>query len=687
MQQREQALAMLGEAQRKGKEERRIQEQKANERAVWLKEAQKRQTQRSTVAWRNEQAKIQQKVDEENAFRIRRQELQLQEAERAKEQAVLFREKQKLEEERRKLEEEANYIPPGGLVVKGNIDFTKTHFHNPLIVKHQVEGKNAQTKAWEETEAEAKRKQDLEAAQEEQRTRAQERGEQALFSEHMKQHISHVNSDLEKLRLADGNHKAEEAIEVNRTTAKNAHSHKNKQKDLEKKFEELLFSKISEKQEWKQKVPKKAPKKETDLDIPQVKSEQASVRVESTSDGAKKIYIDETPKADPFESLKKNSYVSQPQSSKDESFQFSSSIQSPDKSIENFQNFKSGSKFESAGPNYPQISYSNDLKASHKTGSSKLDSLKYSSSAMPKYPEDLEEPLSDASEDMVPKFQVYENPEGSWNKYSQDSPPKRYESSESSLSEYSESSHKDYTAEVENSPVPYPSFPEYKPKLEKDHSPPESVISLESYLEEDLGKDLTQKQELSIYQNVKSEFGDKKSYIKVDDFEDYLEPRYEEDHQAPTKRGVLLEFGDENKTLADAFSQKRKAFVDRIQNREKTVPKKQHKEKTKEELLEIRKNMMKKPRVNVKKNQEPALEVDMGQKKTGNSELMERLANGERTKVSKREMKQLTSRNYQLLPEVKKKKQEEEKRQAAKLRMEKAKEYEKQRRQMRKSKK
>jgi len=42
---------------------------------------------------------------------------------------------------------------------------------------------------------------------------------------------------------------------------------------------------------------------------------------------------------------------------------------------------------------------------------------------------------------------------------------------------------------------------------------------------------------------------------------------------------------------------------------------------------------------------------------------MDRLANGKRTTVDKKEMKKLTTRNYENLPEIKKRKDEEKKRQ------------------------
>lgn len=56
-------------------------------------------------------------------------------------------------------------------------------------------------------------------------------------------------------------------------------------------------------------------------------------------------------------------------------------------------------------------------------------------------------------------------------------------------------------------------------------------------------------------------------------------------------------------------------------------------------------------------------------------ELLDRLAKGERPQVSKQEMKELTQKNYQNLPEIVLRKQEQQKKEEARKRIEKAKEY------------
>ena len=61
---------------------------------------------------------------------------------------------------------------------------------------------------------------------------------------------------------------------------------------------------------------------------------------------------------------------------------------------------------------------------------------------------------------------------------------------------------------------------------------------------------------------------------------------------------------------------------------------------------------------------------------------MSRLAKGEKVEVSKKEMLKLTNKNYEMLPEVKKKREEERKKEEMKERMRQVKEIEKQRREL-----
>lgn len=108
--------------------------------------------------------------------------------------------------------------------------------------------------------------------------------------------------------------------------------------------------------------------------------------------------------------------------------------------------------------------------------------------------------------------------------------------------------------------------------------------------------------------------------------------------------------------------------------------------RSKEEILEQRKAMM---RSKVKKSHkhEPKPLDPHEQKKM---EFQHRLSKGEKTEVNfdsnlqvtKKDMLKLTSKNYELLPEVKKKKEEELKKEEFKMRMKNVKELEQKRKEM-----
>ena len=103
--------------------------------------------------------------------------------------------------------------------------------------------------------------------------------------------------------------------------------------------------------------------------------------------------------------------------------------------------------------------------------------------------------------------------------------------------------------------------------------------------------------------------------------------------------------------------------------------------RTKEELLALRKAMMK-PSGLSKKNTESSFATDSQQdsaQKKMPVELMDRLAKGTRVEVSKKEMKALTNKNYENLPEVRKRREEEKKKEDFKLRQQRAKELEQKR--------
>lgn len=146
--------------------------------------------------------------------------------------------------------------------------------------------------------------------------------------------------------------------------------------------------------------------------------------------------------------------------------------------------------------------------------------------------------------------------------------------------------------------------------------------------------------------------------------------------QSKTRPAEAWDIGADtaSKPLADAFMEKKRALASRFEQRD-FKPKVSSEPKTKQELLHIRKQQLK------AHNKPQVIEVETNVTPP-NSKLLGRLVSGVRTKVSNRqvsksEMKQLTARNYDNLPEVRAKRDEEAKKAEARKRLANAKEFEK----------
>lgn len=141
---------------------------------------------------------------------------------------------------------------------------------------------------------------------------------------------------------------------------------------------------------------------------------------------------------------------------------------------------------------------------------------------------------------------------------------------------------------------------------------------------------------------------------------------------------------EQGQSLAEIFKRKKAKMLEKLESKKQETHEKaassEYKARTKEEILRLRKEMMKKPEfLNKKLNENTEEKNEEKQKNTSNgpidkkTELMQRLAMGVKPKVEKGEYKALTSKNYEKLPEVMKKKKEEEKRMEFKKRQEKQK--------------
>ncbi len=221
----------------------------------------------------------------------RREELKRQELDRAQKVAQDSRERQRILAELEAKAKMESYIPPGGIVVKGPVDFKNTHFHNPVIVKHDMETKTAVDKAQEERAKlqellaeEARVKLDMQE-------RAKNRGQQALNTQIVEQQMGHFLTEIEKFRKADGYDKIQKgkqgAPTQNRCYIKETSSTQDKQKKLEQIFEKM-FSVEAPKPVAKE-HPIEAPKTVIKLPEPQLP-----------------LHIKEKLDEDPFKSVRKN---------------------------------------------------------------------------------------------------------------------------------------------------------------------------------------------------------------------------------------------------------------------------------------------------------------------------------------------------------------------------------------------
>ena len=144
-------------------------------------------------------------------------------------------------------------------------------------------------------------------------------------------------------------------------------------------------------------------------------------------------------------------------------------------------------------------------------------------------------------------------------------------------------------------------------------------------------------------------------------------------HPASAKPAVLLNFdlnSDQAKpapaSLADAFKERRRNLVERVAKKEENKPE-EVKVRTKEEILQQRKEMMK-SKIKKKPNTQSMGQLLVVSETTKSSKgpkpnLLERLAAGKKPDISKENMRKLTERNYQMLPEVVKRREEEKKKQ------------------------
>ena len=242
--------ASLGKAQAEAQQEEIQLEQARKAKEQYMKEAETRAKHRGEQALRSELEANQRRIEEENYLKDRKAEIMQKEYEIAKEVAQKNRERQALIEEERKKEEILNYVRPGGTLVYGKIDYSKTHFHNPVILVHDIEGKNALELANEEHLKDLERFETQQEMKSLNDAKAKNRGQQALIELAVKKDLERLAKELEKVRKADGENKIERGQSdptlQNRCITKMTQDYVRKQQRLEQAFENIFLDEVEE---------------------------------------------------------------------------------------------------------------------------------------------------------------------------------------------------------------------------------------------------------------------------------------------------------------------------------------------------------------------------------------------------------------------------------------------------------
>ena len=250
--------ANLGKAHEEAKQEELRLAEARRAKEDFNKEAETKAKIRGEQALKAELDTIQRRVEEENYLKDRRAEILQKEYEIAKEMAQKNRERQALIEEERKKEEILNYVRPGGTLVYGKIDYSKTHFHNPVILVHDIEGKNAADLANEEHLKDLERFEQLQEMKTLNDHKAKNRGKEALLELAVKKDLVKLAKELEKVRKADGENKIERGQNdptlQNRCITKMTQDYVRKHQKLEQAFENIFMDDLHEEDSEKYQV-------------------------------------------------------------------------------------------------------------------------------------------------------------------------------------------------------------------------------------------------------------------------------------------------------------------------------------------------------------------------------------------------------------------------------------------------
>lgn len=155
-------------------------------------------------------------------------------------------------------------------------------------------------------------------------------------------------------------------------------------------------------------------------------------------------------------------------------------------------------------------------------------------------------------------------------------------------------------------------------------------------------------------------------------------PKTVENVEIEVRKPVLIEIGT-TWEITEAYKRKHAEMMSRQAIKRTHKPKKT---KSKAELLEIRREMLKPSKLQSKslehaRSSDELINIEQRSGKAP-SELMNRLSKGIKPKITKKEMYEITNKKYKQLPEVLKRQEEDAKREELQKRLDKKREYQKQ---------
>jgi len=513
-------------------------------------------------------------------------------------------------------------------------EYMRSRHHNTLIVRHDGTSLNAYEKANAEIQRDIERRLEMMAKTAENKEKAKVRGEKAMDRVRDEKELKQMEDELREIRITDGLYKIEEGRKKDAATIEMPYtlieSRKTKQCELEKVFEdEFLHSKPIDFKEAAEVVPI------------QKKHEPMSMRIVEKPVKERKV---KKPEAKII--VKEKEEVKEP-----EQHNVDQDIVKNVKVVE--EESKDSESEEEKSPEQEKLQpIIEDTKQYEVDVEKSIPQQNEAITIKPEIAENIEEEKSPEKEQYKEEERI-------------DSPIIKEEEEVKKLRDIFDKEESQLKS-IESLPEHYlkPSEPQtYKSILRQTPTQERKPVLLNQFLTEESPEVKKSPESESLISS--SVFTSEKSpptETKHRELKDT--PMKSELDYSPSEESMSVDSLEQKEggSLAEQFMMKKRDVAARMEERHATT-KHVPKERTKESILEMRRQMMK----STIKHEEP---VAAGPK----SEKYARLVAGKRPEMTKDEMLKLTNKNYEQLPEVKQKRAEDQKKKELKERIKNAKE-------------